>query len=97
EEDTHPLVARPRVEIAGGDSKLGKFVLRRIRDLRKANIRQIAVICHADQYWDDVLKALRGTDLPLQVLEERGVKLPVNQPVVILTKPAYVGGQEFDA
>ncbi|MCA8294034.1 hypothetical protein LGN19_09535 [Burkholderia sp. AU30198] len=97
EDENHPLVARPKVEIGGAESKLGKFVLRRIRDLRKANIRQIGVICHADQYWDDVLSALRGTDLPLQVLEERGVRLPPTQPLVVLTRPAYVGGQEFDA
>ncbi|CAG9219993.1 putative DNA helicase [Paraburkholderia tropica] len=97
EDEKHPLVSRPRVEIGSAESKLGKFVLRRIRDLRKANIRQIGVICHADQYWDDVLTALRGTDLPLQILEERGVRLPSTQPLVVLTKPAYVGGQEFDA
>ncbi|WP_157640855.1 UvrD-helicase domain-containing protein [Burkholderia ubonensis] len=97
EDEKHPLVARPKVEVGGAESKLGKFVLRRIRDLRRANIRQIGVICHADQYWDEILNALRGTDLPLQVLEERGVRLPSTQPLVVLTKPAYVGGQEFDA
>jgi len=97
EDANHPLAASPRIETAGSESKLGKFVLRRIRDLRRANIRQIAVICHADQHWDELLSALRGTDLPLQVLIERGVRLPVSQPLVVLTKPAYVGGQEFDA
>ncbi len=97
EDEKHPLVARPKVEIGGTESKLGKFVLRRIRDLRKSNIRQIGVICHADQYWDEILNTLRGTDLPLQVLEERGVRLPSSQPLVVLTKPTYVGGQEFDA
>ncbi|WP_321888934.1 hypothetical protein [Burkholderia cenocepacia] len=97
EDENHPLIARPKIEVGGPESKLGEFVLRRIRDLRRANIRQIGVICHADQYWEDILSALRGTDLPLQILEERGVKLPPNQPLVVLTRPAYVGGQEFDA
>ncbi|MBD8696639.1 UvrD-helicase domain-containing protein [Stenotrophomonas sp. CFBP 13718] len=98
EKDDHPLAERPRVEsVADAKQSLGKFVLKRVRDLRKSNIRQIAVIVHADQYWDQVREELQGSDLPLQILETRGTRIPAEQPVVVLTRPAYVGGQEFDA
>jgi len=98
ESDLHPLAAPPLIEVAGEETqKLGKFVLKRIRELRKANLRQIAVICHADQYWDVLSEELRGTDLPLHVLLERGEKLSPDQPLIVLTKPPYSGGQEFDA
>lgn len=96
--DTHPMAAKPSIEKEGdASSGFGKFVLRRIRELRKENIRQIAVICHADQYWPDIERELSSSDLPFQVLRERGERLQSDQPLVVLCKPAQVGGQEFDA
>jgi superfamily I DNA/RNA helicase len=98
EPDNHPLAAMPRIDVASEESRnLGRFVVRRIRELRKANLRQIAIICHADQYWDLLLEELRKTDLPLHVLLQRGEKLTPDHPLVILTRPLYAGGQEFDA
>jgi hypothetical protein len=97
EADNHPLAAPPRVEIAAEDIRLGKFIVKRVRELRKENIRQIAVICHADQYWDTLLEDLRKTDLPLYVVLQRGERIPSDQPVVVLTRPLFAGGQEFDA
>lgn len=98
EADNHPLAATPRLEIASDESKsLGKFIIKRIRELRKANLRQIAVICHAEQYWEVLQDALRSTDLPLHILLQRGEKLSPDQPLVVLTRPVYAGGQEFDA
>lgn len=98
EEDSHPLASPPRIEVEGEDSKnIGRFVLKKIRELRKGNLRQIAVICHADGYWDSILSELRVSDLPLQVLTQRGARFPVDQPIVVLSKPPFVGGQEFDA
>lgn len=98
EKDSHPLAERPRVESVGDPNQnLGRFVLKRVRELRKSNIRQIAVIVHADHYLEQVRDALQSSDLPLQVLETRGTRIPPEQPVVVLTRPAYVGGQEFDA
>jgi superfamily I DNA/RNA helicase len=77
---------------------VGRFVLKRIRELRKQNIRQIAVICHTDLYWDEVLKELKEAEnVDPQVLLQRGDRLSPDQPLVVLTRPAYVGGQEFDA
>jgi len=98
ESDSHPLAAPPTIEVASEETqKLGKFVLKRIRELRKANLRQIAVICHADQYWDTLLSELRGAEIPLQIMLQRGERLPPDQPLVVLTRPLYAGGQEFDA
>lgn len=94
----HPLAAPPTLEREGGESKsLGRYVLRRVRELRRSNIRQIAVICHVDAYWDTLLRELSNQDLPLQVLTQRGAKLPVDQPLVVLAKPSLIGGQEVDA
>lgn len=98
ESDRHPLAAKPRIEQAPDQQQsFGKFILKRVRELRRANIRQISIIVHADQYWDSVLDELSKSDLPLQVVLTRGQKLPLDQPLVALTRPAYVGGQEFDA
>lgn len=88
----------PKVEtIPEAQKDFGKFVLRRIRALRKANQRQIVVICMAERYWQPILLELRGSDLPLHVLESRGERIGSTQPVVVLTRPAHIGGQEFDA
>ncbi len=98
EPDSHPLAAKPRIDIVSDDKQtLGKFVLKRVRELRRSNIRQICVVVHADQYWAGILDAFRGSDLPLHVMLTRGERIPSDQPVVVLTRPAYVGGQEFDA
>ncbi|MHB1056287.1 MAG: UvrD-helicase domain-containing protein [Rhodanobacter sp.] len=98
ESDHHPLAAKPRIEqVPDQQQSFGKFILKRVRELRRANIRQIAVVVHADQYWDAVLAELSKSDLPLQVVLTRGQKLPLDQPLVAITRPAYVGGQEFDA
>ena len=95
----HRAASFPRIVEASDESaNLGRFVARRVGELRRANIRQIAVICHADSYWsvlEDELK--RSRDLPLYVLRQRGENLTPDQPVVVLSRPSYVGGQEFDA
>jgi superfamily I DNA/RNA helicase len=96
--DTHPLASRPSIERQSDDTQgIGKFVLKRIRDLRRSNTRQIAVICYADAYWPSLEAVLSDADLPFQVIRERGAKFPPDQPLVSLVKPAQVGGQEFDA
>lgn len=95
--DSHPLAASPTVESASDETRFAKSVIRRVRDLRKANLRRLAVICHADQYWDQLHQELTSTDLPVQVLLERGVRISAAHPVVVLSRPAFVGGQEFDA
>jgi superfamily I DNA/RNA helicase len=98
--DTHPLAAMPAIERqrqSQDSPDLGRFVLKRVRELRKANTRQIAVICYSDVYWASLEKVLSTADLPFQVIRERGAKFSADQPLVSLVKPAQVGGQEFDA
>lgn len=98
EPDTHALASPPRIETASeAQPSIGRFVLRRIRALRKANLWQIAVICHAEQYWESLLRELRQPGLPLRVLEQRGERIAERDPVVVLSRPAHIGGQEFDA
>lgn len=97
EPDNHPLATPPRVETVSEDSRgIGKFVLKRIREMRR-NLRRVAVICHSDLYWDQILEELKASDLPLHVLLERGAKLPPASPVVVMSRPLLAGGQEFDA
>ncbi|MBJ9144282.1 UvrD-helicase domain-containing protein [Citrobacter braakii] len=89
---------KPSIEKESPDSRsFGRFILKRVRELRGVNIRQIAVICHIESYWDIIESELSKADLPFQVLRERGEKIKVDQPVVVLCRPAQVGGQEFDA
>lgn len=96
--DSHPLAAKPAIEVQNAESPdIGRFVLKRVRELRKANTRQIAVICYSDVYWKQIENGLSNADLPFQVITERGAKFPHDQPLVSLVKPAFVGGQEFDA
>jgi superfamily I DNA/RNA helicase len=98
EEDTNSLAAHPTIETMPAEpDRLGRFLVKRIRALRKANLRRIAVICYAEQYWPLLLEELRRTDLPLKVLSTRGERLPGGEPVVALSRPAQIGGQEFDA
>lgn len=91
-------LGKPIIEKESPDSpSFGRFILRRVRELRGENIRQIAVICHLESYWQTIEQELSKADLPFQVLRERGEKIKAEQPVVVLCRPAQVGGQEFDA
>jgi len=96
--DNHPKAIAPKIERQGPDSpNIGKFVQKRISELRRSNYRQIAVICHSDKYWDTLESELAAGRLPFQVIRERGARLSSDVPMVSLTRPAQVGGQEFDA
>ncbi|HEY4219149.1 MAG TPA: UvrD-helicase domain-containing protein [Gemmatimonadaceae bacterium] len=98
EDDTQPPASPPVVTFVPEDQdRLGRFVVKRIRSMRKQNLRRIAVICYAEQHWSHLLDELRKTDLPLRVLENRGERLPAGEPVVALSRPPDIGGQEFDA
>lgn len=96
--DSHPLAGKPVIELQNPESPdLGRFVLKRVRELRKANTRQIAIICYSELYWSSLEKHLSSAELPFQIITERGAKFPTDQPMVSLVKPSLVGGQEFDA
>ncbi len=95
----HPLAEVPTIlECSDGARNLGKFIAKRVSDLRRSNVRQIAVVCHADAYWKTLQDELNNNkDLPLHVLRQRGENLTADQPLVVLSRPSYIGGQEFDA
>jgi hypothetical protein len=98
EADRHPLASTPRIEIEPKKSQdFGKFIERMVRKFRLENTRQVAIVCHAEQYWEDLESAFSEGPLPFQVLRVRGEKLPLKEPVVVLCRPAQIGGQEFDA
>lgn len=63
--------------------------------MRADNIRQIAIISHTETYWDQIESELAKSDLPFQVLRERGEKIKSDQPIVVLCRPAQVGGKNL--
>lgn len=96
--DSYPKATPPRIEMQSQDSpNIGRFVRKRISDLRRSNVRQIGVICHADKYWESLETELAQGGLPFQIIRERGARFPQDQPLISLSRPAQVGGQEFDA
>lgn len=98
EPDEHPLAVPPKVVVTPGQSPgVGRFVVKKIRELRKTNLREIAVICHSEAHYEALATELRATDLPVHELLTRGQRLEQGRPLVALSRPAYVGGQEFDA
>lgn len=92
------LAAPPVIVTCNEEARnYGRFVLNLVKKLRARNIRQIAVICHADSYWDVLRGEFRASQLPLHILVQRGEKLTPDQPLVVLSRPPFIGGQEFDA
>lgn len=91
------LASNPVIVTRNQEQTFGKFVVKSVQKLRAKNIRQIAVICHADTYWNELYEAFKESQLPLHIISQRGEKIAPDQPLVILSRPAFVGGQEFDA
>ncbi|PBC02699.1 UvrD-helicase domain-containing protein [Mesorhizobium sp. WSM3860] len=95
---THPLAAPPFIITCNDEQpSFGRFAVKQVQKLRASNVRQIAVVCHAETYWKEMLDAFTASGLPLHVLQQRGEKVAPDQPMVVLSRPAFVGGQEFDA
>jgi superfamily I DNA/RNA helicase len=95
---THPLAETPRIVVCNEDAKsYARFLLKVVQKLRAQNVRQIAVVSHTEAYWDDLVEEFGKSGLPLHVLMQRGEKVSPDEPLVILSRPAFVGGQEFDA
>jgi superfamily I DNA/RNA helicase len=94
---SHALASPPVVITRSEDQTYPRFVVRSVKRLRSKNIRQIAVICHAETYWRDLVEAFEESELPLHVITQRGEKVVPDQPLVILSRPSFIGGQEFDA
>lgn len=94
----HPLASPPIILRCNEDSpSFGRFLVRLVQRLRSKNIRQIAVICHAESYWEELCEKFTESKLPLHLIVQRGEKISPDQPLVVLSRPSHVGGQEFDA
>jgi hypothetical protein len=96
--DDHKFAIPPKI-VTGGQLRgpLGKSVVKIASELRSENLRQVAIIVHAERYWDNIVAELRSSRLPLFVLSTRGEKIDPTQALVVVSKPDFVGGQEFDA
>ncbi len=94
---SHALASPPVIITRNEDQTYPRFLVRSVKRLRSKNIRQIAVICHAETYWKDLVEAFEESELPLHVITQRGEKVVPDQPLVILSRPSFIGGQEFDA
>ncbi|MER8479536.1 UvrD-helicase domain-containing protein [Mesorhizobium sp. M1163] len=93
----HPLASPPVIVTRNEDQTFAKFLVKTVQKLRSKNVRQIAVICHSETYWKDILDSFTESKLPLHVITQRGEKIVPDQPLVVLSRPSFVGGQEFDA
>lgn len=94
----HPLASPPILSVRNEEARsFGHYLVKLVQKLRAKNVRQVAVICHADSYWPEVLEAFEKSQLPLHVLMQRGEKISPDQPLVVLSRPPFIGGQEFDA
>jgi hypothetical protein len=95
--ENHPLSRPPRIVIRDESTSISRTILKELRELRKNNIRQIGVIIHADRYWNEIVEFLNKQDLPVIVGLKRGEYIDPERPIVYLSKPESIGGQEFDA
>jgi superfamily I DNA/RNA helicase len=94
----HSLAVAPKIIRCNvTQPSFGRFVVKQVQKLRASNVRQIAVICHAESYWSEIHEFFIASQLPLHVIEQRGEKISPDQPLVILSRPVFIGGQEFDA
>lgn len=95
--ENHQLAKHPRIVIRSESPSISKTVLKEIRALRRNNIRQIAVIIHAERYWNDIVEFLKKEDLPIVIGLKRGEFIIPDKPIVYISKPESIGGQEFGA
>jgi superfamily I DNA/RNA helicase len=92
------LAAPPVIVECNEEAKsFGRFVVKTVQKLRAKNIRQIAIVCHGETYWEELKAEFTASQLPLHVLAQRGERLAPDQPLVVLSRPNLIGGQEFDA
>jgi hypothetical protein len=95
--DSHKLARLPELRKAAQNGALGAETVRQISALRRDNIRQIGVVCHAERYWEEIRTAISKAEIPFVVLNQRGERLDTERPLVVLGRPDTIGGQEFDA
>jgi hypothetical protein len=94
--DSHRSAQMPRLVRAGQDG-VGAESLRQIHSLRRDNLRQIGIVCHAERYWEEINSVLSSAGVAFIRLNQRGERLDTSSPLVALARPETIGGQEFDA
>jgi hypothetical protein len=95
--ENHPAASPPQIRRGGTGKQLGNYVIKQIQNLRSGTIRKIGVVVYGTLYWDDIRKTLQQSRENFTVLTRRGDFVPENTPIVVLSKPDVIGGQEFDA
>lgn len=95
--NAHPMAKKPNLVVRNEARSFEKTIRKEISELRRSNIRQIAVVVHSDRNWNPIKDFLEKEQLPLLVNIKRGELVNPNKPVVFLTRPENIGGQEFDA
>lgn len=88
---------KPKLIINPETKSFEKSILKEIRNLRKNNFRQIAIVIHTERYWQEILTLLKNEDLPVIEATKRGELLDPKKPVIYVARPDIIGGQEFDA
>ncbi len=82
---SHALASPPIIVTCNEEaSSYSRFLVKQVQRLRSRNIRQIAVVCHHENYWPDLVRAMEESRLPLHVITQRGEKISPDQPLVIL-------------
>jgi UvrD/REP helicase N-terminal domain len=90
-------VDAPNCIRAGSDESIGSQVERVVGNARRRNHRQVAVVVFAERYWESVVTTLKKSSKEVRVLASRGETLgDAQQPVVVISRPEQIGGQEFD-
>lgn len=95
--EKHPSARFPQFVCA--QKNLPDAIMDEIIHLRKMNIRKIGIVVHSDRYWANIVaKFSNQKSLPVFILQKRGEDLASSQgPIICISKPEYIGGQEFDA
>lgn len=95
--DSHRFAQLPQLVRASQEGGVGSESLRQIRSLRRDNLRQIGIVCHAERYWEEINSTLSNAGVPFVRVNQRGERLDSKNPLIALARPETIGGQEFDA
>ncbi len=95
--NSHNMAKKPILVVRNEAKSFEKTIRREISELRKSNVRQIAVVIHSERHWNLVKEHLEADQLPLLVNVKRGELVDPKKPIVFLTRPENIGGQEFEA
>lgn len=83
--------------IARNEFSLAHVIKKEISNLRKKDLRQIAVIVHPERYFKEIVRVLKTEKENITVAEKRGELIDPKKPIIYLSRPDLIGGQEFDA